>query len=90
MKIEDINTVCICIKYASAEGNTLSLEEFSKFDKYKEISNKGGLKFNFNKPAYISSKNFNTYKIVKIMDNPIMAQPGIIMAMRVVPFLPYP
>jgi len=46
--------------------------DFAKFDKYLELSSRGGLKFNFKKPVYIAADKFNTFALSKVIDTEIM------------------
>jgi hypothetical protein len=60
--------------YKSDDRDNLIIKiiEFSRFDKYKTMSNKGGIKFNFKKPSYIASSKFDTYEIVEVINYPVM------------------
>lgn len=68
----NINEIKIITLKFYSDKNFILIEEIKKFDKFKSLSKKGGLKFSFKKPFYISKEKFDSYLIIRFFDYYIM------------------
>jgi hypothetical protein len=68
MEASEIKVLSFRINY----NKELEVINFDKFDHYKQLSNKQGLKYSFKRPFYVAKNKFNTYMPIELMDYMIM------------------